>query len=103
MCLAVGEARLVDRLAALEAHVAAARRQGLNPECRRPLASCGSPRRRLAQEPDDDDLDFILAQCDADHDGKISREECVAAIGLWVRIVNQTEVARHESGACVLM
>ncbi|KAJ1450557.1 hypothetical protein M885DRAFT_500001 [Pelagophyceae sp. CCMP2097] len=55
------------------------------------------------KEPDDYDMDFILAQCDADHDGKISRGECVAAISLWVRIVNQTEEKRHQSGACALM
>lgn len=36
--------------------------------------------------PDDDDLDFVLENCDKNNDQKISRDELLAAIDLWIQV-----------------
>lgn len=60
--------------------------------------------------PDDDDLDFVLENCDKNNDQKISRDELLAAIDLWIQVSRdaaarsaQQNRQNNQSHFCVVM
>lgn len=55
------------------------------------------------RDPDDADVAFVLEQCDTNHDHKISREELLAAIGLWIQISSNSNQPSSPSKICSLM
>lgn len=57
------------------------------------------------REPDDADVAFVLEQCDTNNDHKISREELLTAIGLWIQISAQGNqpASSSPSKICSLM
>ena len=67
-----------------------------------------SPRVR-EHDPTTEEVDFVLSQADANHDNKIEKSECLAALGLWLQILKDDPSGGdgrpghdRKSGACVL-
>ena len=59
-----------------------------------------SPRVR-EHDPTPAEVDFVLQQADANGDNKIARDECLAALGLWLQILkdDHAEDKGHERDA----
>ena len=55
------------------------------------------------RSPDENDVAFVLAQCDKNNDGKISKDELFMAIGLWIQISHDAELLRRNSLVCNIM
>mmetsp|Transcript_26115 Transcript_26115/g.53476 ORF Transcript_26115/g.53476 Transcript_26115/m.53476 type:complete len:208 (-) Transcript_26115:157-780(-) len=60
-----------------------------------------SHERIMRVEVDEDDLDFILENCDLDGNGCLSRHEVLAAIGAWDELANvKIETGRAKPPPC---
>jgi len=60
------------------------------------------------REPEPEEVDFVLDRVDADHDAMIERNECLAALGLWMHILKEDPFhvnhgVKDKSHACRLM
>ena len=60
------------------------------------------------REPEPEEVDFVLDRVDSDHDGRIGRNECLAALGLWMHILKEDPFhvnhgVKDKSHACPLM
>lgn len=54
------------------------------------------------KDPDEADIAFVLEQCDKNGDNKISRDELIAAMGLW-RQISQNTQGETKSQLCAVM
>lgn len=54
------------------------------------------------RDPDANDVAFVLAQCDKNNDGRISRDELFMAIGLWIQVSHDAD-QRRNSAVCAIM
>lgn len=64
-----------------------------------------SPRLR-EHDPQPEEIDFVLDQVDQNKDNKISKDECLAALGIWMQVMKDDPVAVHtkeeKSHTCVI-
>ena len=65
-----------------------------------------SPRLR-EHDPEDHELDFVIDKIDVNHDNKISKDECLAALGIWMQVMKDAPaheaLPKDKSHACALM
>lgn len=54
------------------------------------------------KDPDEADIAFVIDQCDKNRDNKISRDELIAAMGLW-RQISQNTQGEAKSQVCAVM
>lgn len=61
------------------------------------------------RDPEPEEVAYVLDTADADKDGKIERNECLAALGLWMKILKDDPFhagghqVKDKSHACVTM
>lgn len=65
-----------------------------------------SPRLR-ERDPEPHEVDFVIEQVDTNNDNRINKEECMAALGMWMQVMkDDPDVAAgpsEKSHACALM
>ncbi|KAJ1452093.1 hypothetical protein M885DRAFT_528141 [Pelagophyceae sp. CCMP2097] len=61
----------------------------------------------VQRDIDDADLEWVMLQCDGDNDGRISKDECSAAIALWLKVANLANLGendpKHATAICAVM